>query len=396
MKIVMTGGGSGGHITPILAVAHELKQIAPDAEIIYIGQKGDQLSDIPAQDPNIDAVYAVPAGKLRRYADEGIRQLLDVRTQALNVRDMGRVVRGLSQSYRLLRKLKPDVIFTRGGFVSVPVALGGKLNGIPYITHDSDSVPSLANRLIAKWAAAHAVALPAELYPYPKSKTTMVGVPVSNHYQPVTPELKATYRRALELEGYKHIVFLTGGGNGAVALNEALAHNARYLLGTFPELAIVHVAGRMFEQATNDAYDALRLGPARSRVQVHGFVTDMYRYSGAADVVITRGGATTLAEFAQQRAACIIIPAPHLTGGHQIKNARAFARSKAVVELSEEQIAQPERLGRTIADLLGHDAQRQELSRNLAQYAHPHAARDLAELILDTIGGEGYVQKAKK
>jgi UDP-N-acetylglucosamine--N-acetylmuramyl-(pentapeptide) pyrophosphoryl-undecaprenol N-acetylglucosamine transferase len=396
MKIVMTGGGSGGHITPILAVAHELKALVPDAEIIYIGQKGDQLSDIPAKDPNIDAVYSVPAGKLRRYADEGIRQLLDVRTQALNVRDMGRVVRGLSQSYRLLRKLKPDVIFTRGGFVSVPVALAGKLNGIPFITHDSDSVPSLANRLIAPWAAAHAVALPTELYPYPQDKTVMVGVPVSAQYQPVTAALQRTYRTELKLDQYKQIVFLTGGGNGARLLNEALAANTRYLLATFPDLAIVHVAGRTLELETNRAYDALSLGPARARILVHGFVSDMYRYSGAADVVITRGGATTLAEFAQQARACIIIPAPKLTGGHQMKNASAFAKNNAVVQLTEEQIVQPERLGRTVAELLQSADKRIQLARNLAQYAHPHAAAELANLLLKIIGGEGHVQKAKK
>ena len=390
---MVTGGGSGGHITPILAVAHELKQQRPDVEIIYIGQRGDALADVPAADPNVDQVYTVWAGKLRRYAGEGWGQLLDVRTQMLNVRDICRTLYGVGQSYWLIRKLQPDVVFTRGGFVSVPVALGGRLNGVPYMTHDSDSVPSLANRLIARGAAAHAVALPKELYPYPAAKTVTVGVPVSDQYQPITDALRQQYRQELGLQ-CEQLVFLTGGGNGAGALNEALVANARYLLGTYPKLTIVHLAGRALEAQTNEAYDSLQLGSARSRVQVHGFVTDMYRYSGAADVVIARGGATSLAEFAQQQLACIIVPAPHLVGGHQVKNTDAFADRGAVVAMSEAQIEQPERLGRAIGELLTDSAARQALATRLATYARPQAAHDLAALILKLASGDVRAERA--
>ncbi len=386
MKIVMTGGGSGGHIMPILAVAHELKRLRPRTQIVYIGQRGDQLADVPASDANIDEVYTVWAGKLRRYADEGWRQWLNVREQWLNVRDALRVVAGTWQSFWLLRRLRPDAVFTRGGFVSVPVAIGAHLNGIPYITHDSDSVPSLANRLIARWAAKHAVALPAELYPYPRDKTVVVGVPVNAVYRPVTAELRAQYRKQLGLT-HRRVVFLTGGGNGSGILNDALAANARYLLGAFPDLVIVHVAGRLLEAQANAAYDALKLGSARDRVRVHGFVTDQYRYSGAADVVIGRAGATTLAEFALQRLACIIVPAPQLVGGHQVKNTRALADDGAIVQLTEDQIEQPERLGRTISELLHDDKRRAALSAKLAAFAHPHAAADLAAVITEVAGG---------
>jgi len=392
MKIVVTGGGSGGHITPILAVAQELKKLQPGVEVIYIGQRGDKLADVPAANPNIDAVYEVSAGKLRRYADEGWRQWLNVRTQALNVRDLFRTVGGLWQSYQLLRKLRPDVIFTRGGFVSVPVALAGRLSHVPYITHDSDSVPSLANRLIARWAHTHAVALPPEVYPYPLSKTVTVGVPVSDQYQPVTTGLRQKYREELGLE-YEQLVFLTGGGNGARVLNEALVANARYLLGTYPDLALVHVAGREHEAETNAEYDALKLGTARGRVFVHGFVTDLYRYSGAADVVIARGGATNLAEFAQQGAACVIIPSKQL--GWNVKNAAIMADKGAVLQLTEDQAEQPERLGRAIGQLLGDDRGRAALGQKLATYAHPHAAAELAQLLLEIAGGAADVRTKK-
>lgn len=171
----MTGGGSGGHITPILAVAHELKKLAPDTHIIYIGQQGDTFGTVVAEHELIDEVHTIAAGKFRRYHSEGLKQLLDLKTMWLNLRDGFRVVKGLVQSYRLLGDLKPDMVFCKGGFVGVPVGLSAALRHIPYVTHDSDAIPGLANRVIAKWAALHAVALDPSLYPYPVERTVNVG-----------------------------------------------------------------------------------------------------------------------------------------------------------------------------------------------------------------------------
>jgi UDP-N-acetylglucosamine--N-acetylmuramyl-(pentapeptide) pyrophosphoryl-undecaprenol N-acetylglucosamine transferase len=384
MTIVVTGGGSGGHITPILAVAKALKAQRPDLKIIYIGQKGDALSDIPAKDPNIDAVYTVRAGKFRRYYGEGLKQLLDLPTVAKNIRDLFFIVIGLWQSFWLLHHLQPVIIFTRGGYVSVPVALGGKLNGIPYITHDSDAHPSLANRLIARWASLHAVALPEELYPYPIDKTITVGVPISTDYQRVSPELMIKYRRELGLTQYKQIIFLTGGGNGAQVMNDALVANADHLLKRYPGLVIVHAAGRGLIDAVNAAYDKSVTPENRQRVIAEGFISPMYQYSGAADIVITRAGATTLAEFAVQGKACIIVPSAFLTGGHQLKNAEALARSGAIVSMTDEQLEQELRLSSVISDLLDHPAKLHDLEKNFAKLAQPDAAEKLAQLLLDT------------
>lgn len=157
MRILVTGGGSGGHITPILAVVHELRQLSPKAEIIYVGQTGDDLLDVPAHDPNIASVVAIRAGKFRRYHGEGWKQLFDVVTLCKNLRDAVWVLIGLWQSFWLLGRLRPDVIFVKGGFVGVPVGLAAALRGIPYVTHDSDALPGLANRIIARWAKVHTV-----------------------------------------------------------------------------------------------------------------------------------------------------------------------------------------------------------------------------------------------
>lgn len=384
MTIVVTGGGSGGHITPILAVASELKRLQPAVRIVYVGQKGDALADIPAAHPAIDEVRYVQAGKLRRYNGEGWKQLLDLPTQAKNMRDVFRVLIGLGQSYFMMRKLQPSVIFSRGGFVSVPVCLGGWLNRVPFVTHDSDSVPSLANRLIARWATLHAVALPEELYPYPIDKTVMVGIPLSSDYQPVEPTLQAAYRQQLKINPKAQLLLITGGGNGARRLNEAVVANAAYLLKQHPKLVIVHIAGRALQAATEEAYDkTVTDATARKRIRVEGFVSDFYRYSGAADVIIARGGATNLAEFAAQGKTCIIIPAAQLVGGHQVKNAQALADRGAVVLFTEEQAEQERRLAMVVGELLDDDTQRDALAKQLSKFARPHAAKQLAELLLE-------------
>lgn len=385
MIIMLTGGGSGGHITPVLAVAAELKRQTPKAHIVYVGQRGDALGDIPAQDPNIDAVYTVRAGKFRRFHGEGLRQLLDIKTALLNLRDAFFVLAGIAQSYRLAGRLKPDVIFSRGGFVSVPVCLGGALNGVPYITHDSDPIPSLANRIIARWAAKHAVALPADIYPYPAAKTVTTGIPLNEKFVPVTATLKRQYRQEINVPENTRLLFVIGGGLGSQRVNSAVATAVPRLLSEFPDLRVVQVAGRNNETDLRKHYADQLTEAEQGRVEVLGFISDVYRYGGAADVVITRAGATNLAEFAVQGKACVIIPSPFLAGGHQLKNAEYLAQENAAVVIGESELAaDPNRLASRVRELLGDEAARHGLEERLAAFGQPDAAGRIAKLILET------------
>jgi UDP-N-acetylglucosamine--N-acetylmuramyl-(pentapeptide) pyrophosphoryl-undecaprenol N-acetylglucosamine transferase len=378
--VVLTGGGSGGHITPILAVAHELKQLRPDVRLVYIGQRGDGLSDIVQGSPDIDEAHTISAGKLRRYHGEGLRQFIDVKTAGLNLRDLFRTVQGTAGSYRLLKKLKPDVVFIKGGFVGVPVGLAAARLGIPYITHDSDAIPGLANRLIARWASRHAVALPAEVYRYPKSKTVTVGVPVHADFKPVDASAKQAFRHDLGLAAKDKIVLVTGGGLGAQRLNQAVLTALPDLLEEFADLTVVLSVGRNHESSVNAELAAKLSQSQLTRVQIKGYMTDMYRYSGAADVIVTRAGATALAEFAVQHKACVIVPNPYLTAGHQLKNAEYLAEQKAVVTLHETELS---KLRHVLSQLLNDEARQQKLGESLAKFAHPDAAKQLAMLLLD-------------
>ncbi len=385
--IALVGGGSGGHITPLLAVAEELKKLNSNIRLVYIGQAGDKLLDVPTKNKNIDKVYAVKAGKFRRYHGQGLLQWLDLNTLLLNTRDAFYVIVGIFQSYRLLKKIKPQTIFIKGGFVGVPVGLAAAFRRIPYVTHDSDAVPGLANRIISPWAAAHAVALPKDIYKYPADKTFSVGVPISLKFRPVTPALKLEYKKQLGLDKRVQIVFVTGGGTGAQRLNEAVIQAAPLLLAANKKLVIIHSTGRDHEAVIKDEYNRLLTDKElRKRVIVKGFfVDDLYINSGAADVVICRAGATNLAELAAQQKACIVVPNPMLTNGHQLKNAKYLEQKKSAYILDDLELSKNHELLITaLQDLLNNKPKRQQMSANLAKFAKPRAAKELAELILDT------------
>lgn len=383
-RIVMTGGGSGGHITPIFAVAHQVKQMDPAAEIIYVGQTGDSLGDIPSKEPSIDKVYTVRAGKLRRYHDEGLRQLLDLPTVAKNLRDVVYVAVGLWQSYWLLRRLKPDVVFVKGGFVGVPVGLAAAALNIPFVTHDSDAVPGLANRIISRWARLHTVALPKEVYQYPADKTLTVGVPVSHEYRPRNDAELAGLRAGLGLADGAPVVLVTGGGLGALRLNNAVLAMAARLLEAYPDLVVVHVAGRLHEEDLRNKYNEILPDGASARVKVLGFVPNLYAYAAAASVVVTRAGGNSMAEYAALGKACVVVPNPGLAGGHQTKNAQVLADNSAVVLVTEPEIAsQPMALLEPVCRLLDNPQAAAKMGAALRTIARPDAAKQLAVVLLD-------------
>ena len=379
--IVFTGGGSGGHLTPLMSVAQILRTEAPEFKLVYIGQKGDNLGDIISDNPLFHSVYTVRAGKFRRYNGEGYKQIFDVKTMLLNFRDMFYVAIGLFQSWRLLGKLNPSVVFCKGGFVCVPVGLASALRRIPYVTHDSDALPGLANRIIARWAAHHAVSLPKELYSYPPEKTITTGVPIQAGFKHVTEHMTISARDKLKIIKSANAVLVIGGGLGATRVNDAVLDVARKMFADIPKLYILHVAGRNSLDAVTDAYKSKLTDDQFKRVQVYGFTNDVVTLGEAATVVITRAGATNLAEFATQAKPCIIIPNNQLTGGHQTKNAMAYHRQGAAIVLPETELKQ---LARVTTDLINSKHLQQQLSEKIATFATKDAAGSIAHLLLAT------------
>jgi UDP-N-acetylglucosamine--N-acetylmuramyl-(pentapeptide) pyrophosphoryl-undecaprenol N-acetylglucosamine transferase len=380
INIVLTGGGSGGHITPLLSLARELKVRQPDCRIVYVGHKGDDFDELKIQTHDFDFMVFINAGKFRRYHGGFLGGIFDLKTLALNVRDFCRLPSSIIASLKIMRRFKPSVVFSKGSFVAVPVGIAARLSRLPVVTHDSDSTPGLANRIVGRWATIHATGMPAEYYPYPKSRTEYVGIPIDERIKKVTPRLQAEYRQQLGLPPDSKVLLLSGGGNGSKRLNDLLVAVSAQLLSSNLKLHIVHLTGRSHESAVEQAYKN-GLSPAElKRITVKGFTSEFYAYVGAADLVITRAGATTLAELSAAGKACLVIPSPHLTGGHQLKNADQLARIDAAA-VAQETI-DPDEFLVLINELINNDHRRFELARNLFATAQPKAADKLAQIIL--------------
>ena len=375
-RIILTGGGTGGHITPLLAVAAKLKEQDPNCYIIYIGERNGKYAVMTAGNVHIDKTRTIFAGKFRRYHGESwIRRLFAIRTNLLNLRDSIFFLIGTLQSLVLIKRLRPDIILLKGGFVGVPVGLSAAFWHKPFITHDSDILPGLANRLVGRWARLHATGMPPEYYQYPTANIRYVGVLVEEHYQSVSQERQIEYRDAIGVPIDSLVLLLTGGSGGAGTINTAFRKILPELLEKYPNLYVVHQVGI----GKGSIYDDFSHG----RLQVHELLKPMYKYTGASDLVITRAGANTMAELGVQGRASIVVPNPLLTGGHQLKNAEIWRGQAAARIVDEQQLKQGSRIFiDTICELLENPAQRQSLGANLQKLTVTDAADKLAKLLL--------------
>lgn len=371
-----------------MAVAAELKKAYPDAKIVYIGKYGDRFSRVVRNHPAIDGVKLIFAGKFRRYHGEGAKQMLDLKTMFFNLRDAVLVVLGILQSLWHIGIIRPDVVFVKGGFVSVPVGLATAAWRIPFVTHDSDALAGLANRIIARWARYHAVALPAEQYEYLREKTFTVGVPITQEYTFVDESTQREYKKQLGIPSSAMVLLITGGGLGARLLNDAAVIIAKDLLSRYKNLHIVHTTGHKPYKTVRQMYNETIPKNQQGRMHVVDYTSRLHLYSGAADVVVSRAGATNMAELAAQGRAAIIVPNPVLAGGHQLKNAAAYEKASAVVVVHEDDVRQrPEVLKAAIVDLLDFPDKRKKLGTALHTFAHDHSAQELATLLVSARRG---------
>ncbi|MEO8862710.1 MAG: UDP-N-acetylglucosamine--N-acetylmuramyl-(pentapeptide) pyrophosphoryl-undecaprenol N-acetylglucosamine transferase [Candidatus Saccharimonadales bacterium] len=387
MRILLSGGGTGGHITPILAVAHELKQLSPDNHTMYVGERHGAFASLVDTDV-IDEVHNVYAGKFRRYYGESnIRRIFDIKTNLKNLRDLGYFCIGTAQSYRLLKKLRPDVVFLKGGFVGVPVGIAAGLLHIPIVTHDSDAIPGLANRIVSRWVSKHAVANNPSEYSYPTDKVAQVGVLVEPNYNLVKGDDQNRFKKQLNLPQDKPLLLVTGGSSGAVRINEVIVSIVAKLLSDEPDLWIVHQVG----QGKGNVYGDFK----HDRLRVEEFLRPMYVYTGAADLVVARSSANTIAELSTQAKAVIVVPSPFLAAGHQLKNAERLEEQGAAIVLQETMLYDVQHGMLTQVEyLLSHEDERVELASRLHEQATENAASKLAVILIDFANHkEHHVQK---
>lgn len=342
VRVLLTGGGTLGPVVPLLALVPELR--AQDVEIEFVG-----TPDGPERQPVEQAglkFHSLQAPRLRRF------------WSVHNLTIPFSLIRGLGQASRLLHQLKPQVIVSAGGFVSVPLVWMGRLKGIPAVIHQQDLRPGLANRLMQRHAKIITVAFESSQNDFPKSKRVeWIGNPVRD-LTPIT--------HSLQLDSNFSTVLVFGGGTGAQALNQLVSKQLCEVAN------VIHLTG------------AGKTGPNIHHPRYHPFEflgNEMPEALAAADVVVCRAGLGTISELAALKKVALIIPLP---SSHQEDNASWLEAHDAAVVFEQSKL-DPDRLTRNVTRLLTDQPLRSKLSANIAKITRPDAARRLTDLILEEV-----------
>ena len=403
------GGGSGGHITPAVAVIREILEKKPRAEVEfwtdfkYFKNVTKLCSEIGVswaegyeskkghRGPVI-RVRRTLAGKFHRYAGWKFKDYFvhfDITVKDLilgNLFGFLGFLGGIIVSFIRLLVGRPNIIFLKGGYTCLPVGLMARLFHIPYIIHESDSVAGLANRLLMRKARKVAFGMPPSEEVMEKHKNYVyTGIPVAPEFKEVSLYKTEQLKKAFSFNPDKPLVVITGGSQGSENLNET----TRLIL---PELlkfaSVALVAGRKHYENMLDLkkYENWDHASLESNFRMWEFNTTMDELMGAADVVVSRAGATTIAELASLKKAVILVPFERLPGSHQVENAKRLSEANAAITVSDaEMMKSPTKLFEAIKHLVHSPRLRADLAEHLHEEAHSDAATRLADLILEEV-----------
>lgn len=323
------------------------------------------------------AFAGIRAGKLRRY--------LSWKT----LTDLGRVPVGFLQAMGHVRRFRPDAAFTSGGYVSVPAGFAARSAGVPLVTHQQDVSPNLANRLLRPLATRISVSFEDSLRYFPARKTVLLGNPVREAVLNIVGMESSSARQSFDLDPHLPLVLVTGGSQGAKHLNEVVVASLPQLL---PVCQILHISGaRTFTDTRRAATAQLEGHPDwAKRYRLYEYLdAEMATALAAADIVLCRSGAATLSELAVLGKPSILVPLPPGFGGSpQAINAAMFQRHGAAQVIRDADLT-PDTLSTTLLPLLNNEAQRKALATAARSLARPHAATDLAALVVaQARGGE--------
>jgi UDP-N-acetylglucosamine--N-acetylmuramyl-(pentapeptide) pyrophosphoryl-undecaprenol N-acetylglucosamine transferase len=344
MRAILAGGGTGGHVIPAIAIAQELKKDF-DAEVLFIGTaRGIENRLVPA------------AGFPLQLVQVGALNKVSFKTRLKTSVDLPRAV---LYSQRILSEFRPNVVIGVGGYASGPAMLAAILKRIPTLAFEPNYVPGFANRRVARFVSGAAVHFDETAKYFRNAKVT--GVPVRQAFFEIASAVNA-----------KPTLLVSGGSQGAHALNQVVIESVAALQVRVPGIQIIHQTG---EHDYNDAQAAY--SPLGGPAEAHRFIDDMPGFFARADLILCRSGASTVAELTAAGKPAVLVPFPRAADDHQKRNAEALERAGAAVMLEESKLSS-DSLVETVSALLA-DRNRLEKMRDAAlKLSHPNAARDIA------------------
>ncbi|HHE76441.1 MAG TPA: undecaprenyldiphospho-muramoylpentapeptide beta-N-acetylglucosaminyltransferase [Candidatus Parcubacteria bacterium] len=367
MKIVFTGGGTAGHIFPIIAIIREMRRINPSADFqfFYVGPNDKFVKNLFA-DEGVE-VRIISAGKIRRYFS--LKNIIDI---------FFKIPFGFFQAFYHIFVISPDLVFSKGGYGSVPVVFASWLLLVPIFIHESDSSPGLANRIASRFALEIFISFPVEktLY-FPSDKMISVGNPVR---EMILKGPKKDPKKILSLTGEKPVLLFLGGSQGAQRMNDEILSN---LSGFLESFEVIHQTGREnFEEVVKESKVMIKKG-LEKYYHPFSFLNEIELAAAlkVSDIVVSRAGAGAIFEIAAAGKPSILVPLENSAQDHQIKNAYAFAETGAALVIEDPNF-KSHFLLRRIKQIFKQPRKLKEMALRAKEFSNPDAGRIIAEYII--------------
>lgn len=368
MKILISGGGTGGHIYPAIALIRHLINQDNSIECLYIGtENGLEAEIVPKQ--------GIP---LKTVKISGFKRKVSIE----NVKTVFRFFNAVSKSKKYIKEFQPDIVIGTGGYVCGPVVYAAAKKKIPTIIHEQNSVPGLTNKFLAKYVTKVAISFPDSADFFPTEKVVMTGNPrasevVKGEYSKGKSRLKE-----LGLDPGKKTVLVVGGSRGAKPINDAMMNTIDHWKDK--DYQCLYVTGETHYKKIKEQFDE-QDNEIRNLVFVP-YIHDMPAVLNEVDLIVARAGATTLAEITALGLPSILIPSPYVTNNHQEKNARSLEKESAAKVILEKE-STPEKLMNEIDYVLNNKETWSAMKEGALRLGRPHASEDLEELIKNVIRG---------
>lgn len=361
MKLIIAGGGTGGHLFPGIAVAEEFLSRDPANEVLFVGtERGIEARAVPAAGYPLELISAA-----------GIRG----KGPLSQIKGTAMMVFGYAQSRKILKSFRPDMVLGVGGYASLPMVLAASGMRIPRFIHEQNAIPGQTNRLLARFASKVFITLEESARYFPSATTLLTGNPLRRQILDVIEKVPTCDNKAgIDPESTDEFrLFIFGGSQGAHAINAAMIAALPFLQESKIRLAITHQTGEKDCTEVTAAYRA-----ADVEAKVTAFISDMAAEYTQADLIICRAGATTIAEVAACGKTCLFIPFPHAVDDHQRKNAEALLKKDACFMMLERELT-----GESLAESIRTLAEDPDLVRRTGELAFNLARLDAAGIIVD-------------
>lgn len=368
MKILFTGGGTGGHIVPIIALSREIRKLREDVEFIYVGPK-DNFAQVFFEQEDVP-ITNILAGKIRRYAD--------LKSTIFTIFDLiFKTPIGVLQSFIKIFIFSPDLVFSKGGYGAVPISIAAWMLRVPVFLHESDVTPGLANKIIGHFA--HRIFISFEgTRNFPKEKMTIIGNPIRKEI--LSGDAKEAIK-IFHISSKKPLLAILGGSQGSVRLNDMILQILDKLLLNFE---IVHQTGdKNFKQIVKES----KVVVSKENLQYYHPVpflkeTALRHLYSVADFIVNRAGSGSIFEIAALGKPSILIPLPEAAQNHQAQNAYEYGKTGAAIILEEANLT-PHFFFEKLEYLFAHPKELEKMKSAAIKFSKPEAANNMAEIIVD-------------